>query len=419
MERASGLPALERSRLTVALAPEHYAGREQALVKHHFLKHYLESLIHKIASKYSEVVYVDGFSGPWKNQSERFEDTSFGIALQALTDAKRSWARMAHKPRQMKMTAHLVEKSPKAYARLAELQTMFPDVEIITHKGDFTEIAPTIARAIPSQAFSFILIDPKGFSLDLQALKPLIGRPRCEVVFNFMFDFVNRFALYDDDKVAPVLDKLIPTEDWRGPLRALEQDPAATPEMRKRVIVGAFERAVSKVAGYDYVADVDVRRPDRDRTLYFLVYGTHQPPGIRVFRDCQVKSLSVQADIIGRKKVEKQAEKSSQLELLGSMQYMAPDPNVVFLADEMEKARRLLLSIVPKSGTGTAWGDIWAHVLANHVIRLTDLNRIANDLRKSGHLLFPSWPSGQKKVPDDEFPVLLGQVASPVGEPVF
>lgn len=401
----------------MALAPEHYTGREQALVKHHFLKHYLERLIHKIASKYGEVVYVDGFSGPWKNQSEQFEDTSFGIALQALTDAKRSWAGMTHKPRQVKMTAHLVEKSPKAYARLAELQARFPEVEIHTHKGDFTEIAPAIARCIPSQAFSFILIDPKGFSLDLQALKPLIGRPGCEVVFNFMFDFVNRFALFDDDKVAPVLDKLIPTEDWRNHLRALEQDHAATPEMRKRVIVESFERAVSKVAGYRFVADVDVRRPDRDRTLYFLVYGTRQPPGIEVFRDCQIKSLGVQADIIGRKKIEKQAGKSSQLELLGSMQEMAPDPNMMFLTNEMEKARHMLLSIAPNSGTGVAWGDIWPHVLASHVIRLTELNKIANELRKSGHLLFPSWPSGPKRVPEDEFPVLLGKVTSPAVEP--
>lgn len=408
MERASGLPALERSRLTVVVAPEHYAGREQALVKHHFLKHYLESLIHKIASAYGEVVYVDGFSGPWRNQGEQFEDTSFGIALQALTDAKRSWAGMARNARHVKMTAHLVEKSPKAYARLAELQAMFPDVEVVTHNGDFTEIAPTIAQAIPSQAFSFILIDPKGFSLDLQALKPLIGRWRCEVVFNFMFDFVNRFALFDDDRVAPLLDKLIPTEDWRRPLRALEQNPAATPEMRKWVIVEAFERAVSKIGGYEYVANVDVRRPDRDRTLYLLVYGTRQPPGIKVFRDCQVKSLGVQADIIGRKKIEKQAAKSSQLELLGSMQDMAPDPNEVLLTEEMEKARCLLLGVVPASGAGAAWGEVWPQVLANHVIRLTDLNRIANDYRKSGLLLFPSWPPGRKKVPGDEFPVRRG-----------
>jgi three-Cys-motif partner protein len=94
----------------MTLLTEHYAGREQTQVKHYFLKNYLENLIHKIASAYGEVVYVDGFSGPWQNRGERFEDTSFGIALQALTDAKRTWANMAQKPKQVRMIAHLVEK---------------------------------------------------------------------------------------------------------------------------------------------------------------------------------------------------------------------------------------------------------------------------------------------------------------------
>ena len=394
----------------MSLLPGHYEGREQALVKHHFLKHYLESLIHKITSAYGEVVYVDGFSGPWQNRGERFEDTSFGIALQALTDAKRSWANMTQKPRQVRMTAHLVERDAAAFTRLAELQPLFPEVDVVTHLGDFTAIAPRIAGLIPSRAFSFVLVDPKGFSIDLQALKPLIGRPQCEVVFNFMFDFVNRFALFDDPTIAPMLDRLIPSEDWRAPLRALETDPTATPERRKRAIVEAFERSVSKVGGYDYVADVDVRRPDRDRTLYFLVYGTRQPPGIRVFRDCQVKSLGVQADIIARKKVADQAASSSQFELLGSMHEMAPDRNKVFLAQECERAEAFLLKIVPTAGRGEAWGQIWPKVLARHVIRLSDLNKVANHHRKKGQLIFPTWPTGPKRVPDNDFPVLRGSV---------
>jgi len=359
----------------VALLPEHYAGREQALVKHHFLKHYLESLIHKIASAYADVVYVDGFSGPWQNRGERFEDTSFGIALQALTDAKRTWASMAPKPKQVRMTAHLVEKDPGAFARLAELQALFPSVEVVTHNDDFTQIAPMIAGAIPIRAFSFVLVDPKGFSLDLQALRSLIGRDRCEIVFTFMFDFVNRFALFDDPTIAPMLDRLIPGEDWRAPLRALEEDPSAKPEKRKRVIVEAFGRAVSKVGRYEYVADVDVRRPDRDRTLYFLVYGTRQPSGIKEFRDCQVRSLGVQSDLLARKKIADQFAASSQFELLGSMHEMAPDPNRAFLKEEMNKARQLLLDVVPRSGSGELWERVWPKVLSKHVIRLTDLER--------------------------------------------
>ena len=67
-----------------------YAGREQAYVKHIFLERYLEALIFKTASTYTHIVYVDGFAGPWQSANERFDDTSFGIALNALRSAKES-----------------------------------------------------------------------------------------------------------------------------------------------------------------------------------------------------------------------------------------------------------------------------------------------------------------------------------------
>ncbi|WOH48257.1 hypothetical protein [Bradyrhizobium sp. sBnM-33] len=61
-----------------------YADREQAYVKHVLLESYLERLVHKVASSYNEVAYVDGFAGPWQSANERFEDTSFGVAVERL-----------------------------------------------------------------------------------------------------------------------------------------------------------------------------------------------------------------------------------------------------------------------------------------------------------------------------------------------
>jgi hypothetical protein len=126
--------------------------------------------------------------------------------------------------RQVKMTAHLVEKDDAAFARLAALQAMFPDVEIIPHHGDFTQVAPRIAGQLAPSAFSFVLIDPKGWSVDLVAIRPLIARENCEVVFNFMFDFINRFALSDDPAIAGQLDRLIPGRDWRAAIRAIDRE---------------------------------------------------------------------------------------------------------------------------------------------------------------------------------------------------
>ena len=46
-----------------------YEGREQSYVKHVFLERYLERLVHKTASSYPHIVYVDGFAGPGKAQT--------------------------------------------------------------------------------------------------------------------------------------------------------------------------------------------------------------------------------------------------------------------------------------------------------------------------------------------------------------
>jgi three-Cys-motif partner protein len=403
----------------VALDLAHYLGREQAYVKHHFLAEYLEQLIFKLASAYSEIVYVDGFSGPWQDQGERFEDTSFGIALRALSLAKRTWAEMAQpsQRRHVRMVAHLVEKHPAAFARLRGLQEMFPNIEVVTHNGDFTERAPKIAASLPSSAFAFVLIDPKGWKVDLEAIGLLIGRKNCEVVFNFMFDFINRFALSDDPIISGQLDRLIPQADWRSRVRSVDEGaedaPDAgqrAPDARKRALVEGFREALRRVGGYRFVADVDVLRPMKDRTLYFLVYGTRLPKGIEVFRDCHVGALQRQSEMRGRMKIEHREKKSGQFELMASTNDMGPDKSSVSLPLEEQRAREMLLNLAPVGGAGARWDSIWPVVLSCCVIRLKELKRIANEYRKTGVLDFPQWPGNKKRTPEDEYLVRRGAI---------
>lgn len=105
---------------------------------------------------------------PGRSADEQFEDTSFGIALSALRKPKEAWKRVS-KP-DVKMTALLVEKDAKAFARLAGIPAKYPDIEIKTHNADFLAIVPTIARDIPPNAFALFLIDPKGWAIPLKAL---------------------------------------------------------------------------------------------------------------------------------------------------------------------------------------------------------------------------------------------------------
>src|ERR1041385_3245929 len=136
-----------------------------------------------------------GFAGPWQSASEQFQDTSFGIALHALRQAKATWKSAA---RDVKMSAYLVEKDPKAYSHLAQVPPRYPDLDVKTYPGHFLTVLPTILSSIPSDAFAFFFIDPKGWRFRLRDLAKMLERPKSEVIFNFMFDFINRAASMKD-----------------------------------------------------------------------------------------------------------------------------------------------------------------------------------------------------------------------------
>jgi three-Cys-motif partner protein len=383
----------------VALAD--YTGREQAYVKHVFLENYLEALVHKTASTYRHIVYVDGFAGPWQSANERFEDTSFGIALHALRQAKESWKQMG---RNVRMSAHLVERDATAYAKLAEVPKRFPDVSVSTYYGDFVALIPTILKVIPSDAFAFFFIDPKGWRIPLQQLAPLLSRANSEVIFNFMFDFINRAVNIGDANIVAGLNELIPHGDWRSKITEAETrgDGNLTPEARKTVLVSAFTESLAKLGNYRFVAETTILRPLRDRPLYCLCYATRHPRGIEVFRDCQIKALQEQSATRAAVKLQHAAKTSGQAEMFESLHDMGPDELNAFLANERQQAERALLELTPQKPAAIRYETLWPEVLARHVIRRPQVNELAVKLRKAQALEFPDWEKG-KRVPQPSY----------------
>jgi len=375
---------------------KHYQGREQAYVKHFLLSEYLESWAHKVASTWEEVAYVDGFSGPWQHSGEAFEDTSFGIALRALTTAKVSWKSQG---KTVKMSAFLVEKDSGAYASLQAARALFPDVEIKTYPGSFIDHVPSILRDIPPRAFAFFFIDPKGWGIDMKRIAPLLRRPHSEVVFNFMFDFINRAASIQSSGVAASLDELILDPTWR---ERLEDRPAHVPEAdhRKTVLVDAFSRTLAQLGQYTHVAETTVLRPLKDRPLYSLVYGTRNSKGIEVFRSSQIKALGQQDRVRGLTKLSAVAAASDQTEMFGSLSEMAPDPSVAFLAEEERRARQLFRTLVPAAPASVGWPDLWPRIMERHVVTKTQVKQIANQLRRDGVLTVLDWRPKQRTLDD-------------------
>jgi three-Cys-motif partner protein len=383
---------------------EHYANREQAYVKHVFLERYLEALAFKTASAFNHIVYVDGFAGPWQSANEQFGDTSFGIALNALRRAKNTWK--VNTGRTVRMTALLVEQNASAYAKLATIHERYPDIQIKTYHADFIDVAPMLLRDIPTDAFTFFLLDPKGWRIPLLKLTPLLARQKSEVIFNFMFDFINRAANIADANVVKGLDELMPYGGWKARFAGAEPIASitATPDERKTILVGAFKESLRQIGGYEYVADTTVLRPLSDRTLYCLIYATRHESGIAAFRECQINALKAQETTRAAVKMQHATRSTGQTEFFQSLHDMRPDETAAYLEGQRQEASQAVMEIVPKAPEHITYRKLWAAVLSQIVVRVTDVNAICAAKSKSGELVFPDWEP-RRKVPQDHYRV--------------
>ena len=388
---------------------ERYVGREQAYVKHFFLASYLEPLIHKVGSRYDQIVYVDGFSGPWENEGSDYADTSFGIALQALRTAKATWLKYGHS---INMKAILVEKRKKSHDALLTLQPRYPDVEIRPFHADFRAIVSQILNEIPQDAFAFVLLDPKGWRIPIATIEPMLSRPNTEVVFNFMFEFINRAASMSAPDIVDGLDELLPAQGWRASLEDvdLRYPQQERPAMRRKILIDTFRKVLAARGSYGFVAETTVMRPLKNSMLYALVYATRAAKGIEVFRDCQIKTLREQEAVRGIAKAAKEVEASKQGSFFSTVSGLRPDPLLQILDEERKAAEQLLLNLLPECGRGTVWQDLWPRVLERHTIRLTELKDIAVRLNKIGKIEFLNLAQGKRK-PADE--TLLRRITKP------
>lgn len=372
----------------------HYAGREPAFVKHTFLDKYLPALIGRVGSHYDSFVYVDGFAGPWKSVAgEAFADTSFGIALRHMTAQKEYFG---NRNRQVHMKAFLVEKSPTTFAALQKAVEAFPEIECCPLLGQMEEHVPQMLAGIPKQAFSFALIDPKGFP-NMEAIMALIRRSHSEALVNFMFDFANRFA---GTTLIPALEKWLSTDGattWRE-----EVDRLSKQEREDKLEQLAVERLRNE-AGYTYAPVISVDKPLHDRTLYKLIFLTRHSTGLKVFRDSEHKALEAQAVSRSAVKADAREAKSGMPELFGKQMAVPADRSSLRLREGEGVAKSELLTALENAGsTGKFWRELWPPILNSVVTTHSRLGRIANELRKARAIDAPGWPSERKIIPEED-----------------
>jgi three-Cys-motif partner protein len=352
----------------------HYAGREQAYIKHCLLAEYLSGWSYRVGSAWDRLVYVDGFAGPWGSQQPNHGDSSFGIAVQVMSEALLG---LSH-ARQIgaKGLAIFVEKQPepfkklKAFADRSSTQT----VRTVALRGRFTTNIPAIQKLVSDaggKAFKFVFLDQKGWAgAPMEQLRSFLTERSCEVLFNLMTSFLTRFV--DTEDRAESYRRLFGRD---GVLEKIRQLPKGTGE-REEAAVREYCISLRELCGFKYVAEAVILKPGTEKVLYYLVFATNHHKGVEVFKRAEMKASQLQDEI----RYESRVEATNQPELLFAGQ--APKSIVASQLHEryIAKARRKTgAALLAAPSTGAEFSQLYCEALAFPLVTPQDLHAWLED----------------------------------------
>lgn len=337
---------------------EYYEGREQTYLKHWFLESYLEVLAYHVALKFNTgLVYVDGFSGPWRSQDEELGDTSFMIAIHKLRSVQDRVVQLqGRKPR---VRCVFVEKDETSFRQLKRATENIPDIQCIPLFGEFEKLIPQVCRDV-GDGFAFTFIDPTGWrGYDLELIAPLIRHRPGEVLVNFMFDYINR------DLIPEEMSRLFGTRSWRD-----------EPEGGK---VGLFADRLKSHGQFRYSAFTRILKPLETRVYYYLVYATRHLKGLQEFKRRQESLVSEQENLRVGVQQRKWEQKTRQIGLF--------HPEELASDRSYHDVREQELSVLASRGrtqllagpvTGEEFLGEW---LQHQFIWESDIDRLISELR--------------------------------------
>jgi len=371
-----------------------YSGREQTKAKHFILKRYLQALAFKVL-RFSDITYVDGFSGPWETQTEDFIDSSFMIAINVLKDAQQKIQTQTR--RRPKIRCFFSENNSQAYVKLTAAIGSFhrpqEDFEIKTYFGEFEDAVSEIQTFV-GRSFPLIFIDPTGWTgYSFNKINPLFNRPKCEVLINFMYDFINRAASMSDAKTIASLDPILGGPHWEA---RLNQDLP-----RGRAVEKLFRDNLAAAGGFDFVVSTKIDRSTTDRPHFFIAYGTKSRDGLKTFRDIEYDALKINARDRADAKERRRESKSGSPDLFSGLDADVQETTIDEIVEEQKTlAARDTLKLLGELGP-TYFQKTWVLLLQAYMLRVTNVKDICVDLAKTG-MLENTWGGGTRKPRDED-----------------
>lgn len=365
-----------------------YLGREQTAAKHFILKRYLQALAFKVLRGW-DITYIDGFSGPWESRTEDFRDTSFMIAIDVLKDAQQGIFESTGVRRQIR--CFFSEVDTEAYKDLAKAVAPYhrpqDNFEVITFQGKFEDAVPEIKKAI-GNAFPLIFIDPTGWTgYAFQQIQSIFDSPKCEVLINFMYDFINRFVASQDEVIIATIDPILGGPGWK---QRLDKSLSLGLAVEK-----LFRETLKSAGKFAYVVSTKIDKNTADRPHFFLAYGTKNRAGLKAFRQAEYDALKSHARSRANAKEKRNEEKTSMGGLFPGHEADVQEASIDDIVAVQKVLATAALIVHLKSGP-LNFEDVVDKLLQPFVLRETNVKDICVELAKTGKVE-NTWGGGNRK----------------------
>lgn len=266
--------------------------------KHELLRGYLGAWFPILASSgwNRRVLFLDGFAGPgvYSNGAPG----SPVIALDALIKHT-AFSKLGETEFQF----WFIEQDEARYTSLEQVVDEYwralpggrpANVHVHLLHTEFATVATDLATSMREQkkqlAPTFAFIDPFGWKgVPLKVIADFLSFDKCEVLFNFMVDSVNRFV--DDDR--PGIARHF-TELFGGGEEEHRAAARLSGAERKRFLRDLYIQRLREVGGFEHVRSFEMVDVDRGRTAYYLMFGTRHPKGLDVMKQAMWKVDPVQ-----------------------------------------------------------------------------------------------------------------------------
>jgi three-Cys-motif partner protein len=369
-----------------------YIDREQTQAKHFILRRYLQALAFKVLHGW-DIIYIDGFSGPWQSKMEDYSDTSFMIAIDVLKDAQtRIFAETGTRRR---IKCFFSESDPVAYAQLVQAVAAHnkpnESFEVQTFQGKF-EDAISIIEATIGVAFPLVFIDPTGWTgYPFQKIRSIFNSSKCEVLINFMYGHISRFVTSQDESTIASLDPILGGPGWWD---RLDKSMLPGPAVEK-----LFRETLQREGNFSYVVSTKIDKSTADRPHFFLAYATKNRAGLIAFRQTEYDALREHAKNRANAKERKREARTQTADLFAGVEAVVQEASIEQLVDEQKALATDQLLKMVSTRTPIHFTDAVDFLLQAFMLRETNVKDICVKLAKDGAIQ-NTWGGGNRKPTD-------------------